>query len=156
MFDVGLFSSGNDVSPTLLARTYKDPHIVRDQNKLVRRLTPLECERLQGFPSRDIREMTKDEYIAWNLQCGNIIADTERGKVFAMRGPGGIRLDKPKELVGSVVNGYKVVSIRNGTTKLQCKMHRIIWIAAKGVVPAGYCIDHINNDKQDRMGMKHL
>lgn len=118
----------------------------------VRRLTPLECERLQGFPSRkeiDIREMTKDEYIAWNLQCGNIIADTERGKVFAMRGPGGIRLDKPKELVGSVVNGYKVVSIRNGTTKLQCKMHRIIWIAAKGVVPAGYCIDHINNDKQD-------
>lgn len=50
VFDVGLFSSGNDVSPTLLARTYKDPHIVQDQKKPVRRLTPLECERLQGFP----------------------------------------------------------------------------------------------------------
>lgn len=122
------------------------------QNMMVRRLTPLECERLQGFPARkeiDIREMTKDEYIAWNLQCGNIVADSESGKVFATRGSGGVRLSKPKELLGSVVNGYKVVNIRNGTTKLQCRIHRIIWISVNGVVPDGYCIDHINNDKQD-------
>ena len=119
---------------------------------IVRRLTPLECERLQGFPSRkeiDIREMTKDEYIAWNLQCGNIAADPESGKVFTTRGPGGVRLSKPKELLGSTVNGYKVVSIRNGATKLQCRIHRIVWISVNGVVPDGYCIDHINSDKQD-------
>lgn len=47
--DVGLFNSLRDASPTLLARTYKDQHITIAQ-KSVRRLTTLECERLQGFP----------------------------------------------------------------------------------------------------------
>lgn len=119
---------------------------------IVRRLTPLECERLQGYPSirkLDVSKMTKDEYIAWNLSVGNIIADTSAGKVFATRGPGGVKLAKPKELTGTNLNGYKVVSIRNGTTKLSCRVHRIIWIAAHGVLPDGYCIDHINNNKQD-------
>ena len=93
--------------------------------------------------------MTKDEYIAWNLQTGNIIAEPSTGKVFATRGPGGVKLGQPKELGGTVINGYKTVSIRNGTTKLQCRVHRIIWISVHGVLPDGYCIDHINNDKQD-------
>ena len=47
--DIGFFTSLCDASPTLLSRTYKDPHITITQ-KSVRRLTPLECERLQGFP----------------------------------------------------------------------------------------------------------
>lgn len=38
-----------DKSPTLKARDYKDPHVVCTHDR-VRRLTPLECERLQGFP----------------------------------------------------------------------------------------------------------
>lgn len=120
--------------------------------KRLRRLTPLECERLQGFPTiRKVRftEMTKDEYIAWNINEGHIVVDTEYGKVFATRGPGGIKLDEPKELIGSVVNGYRVVNIRNGNTKIQCRIHRIVWIAEHGVIPDGYVIDHINNDKQD-------
>lgn len=119
---------------------------------VVRRLTPLECERLQGFPVvRKVRftEMTKDEYIAWNISEGNIIVDTEYGKVFATRGPGGVKLDEPKELTGSILNGYRVVSIRNGETKMQCRVHRIVWITEHGIIPDGYVIDHINNDKQD-------
>jgi len=36
-------------SPTLNARDYKDPKVVAENHK-IRRLTPLECERLQGFP----------------------------------------------------------------------------------------------------------
>ena len=48
--DVGFFNSYQDLSPTLLARTYKDPHLVCNVKNIVRRLTPLECERLQGFP----------------------------------------------------------------------------------------------------------
>lgn len=93
--------------------------------------------------------MTKDEYIAWNLAEKNIIADPEKGIVYATRGPGGILYDEPKELKGTELNGYKVVSIRNGGTKLQCRVHRIIWISQNGIIPEGYCIDHINNDKQD-------
>lgn len=119
---------------------------------VVRRLTPLECERLQGFPSEkkwNVEEMTKDEYIAWNLAEGNIIADPETGKVYGARGPGGVPYKEPKELKGSDVNGYKVVSIRNGATKLQCRVHRIIWISQHGVLPEGYVIDHINNNKAD-------
>lgn len=51
--DVGWLNSDEDISPTLLARTYKDPHLVTYETELeyiVRRLTPLECSRLQGFP----------------------------------------------------------------------------------------------------------
>ena len=39
-----------DVAPPMLSRAYKDPPIVKEMQKTVRRLTPLECERLQGFP----------------------------------------------------------------------------------------------------------
>lgn len=56
--DVGFFQSYEDVAPIALARQYKDPPVVA-QNA-VRRLTPLECERLQGFPDgwTDIGEWT--------------------------------------------------------------------------------------------------
>lgn len=42
----------SEMSPTLMARDYKDPHVVSQCQKQVRRLTPLECERLQGYPDR--------------------------------------------------------------------------------------------------------
>lgn len=54
--DVGLFNIGLDRSSALLRRQYKDPPITYQKKTgslfayLVRRLTPLECERLQGFP----------------------------------------------------------------------------------------------------------
>lgn len=149
----------SEQSSTLARRDYKSATDLiiggghkEDMKTVVRRLTPLECERLQGFPGKkvwDISKMTKDEYIAWNLAEGNIIADTDKGKVYATRGAGGCPYKEPKELSGTELNGYKVVSIRNGATKLQCRVHRIIWIAAHGIIPEGYVIDHINNDKQD-------
>ena len=46
--DVGFFQTYEERAGTLLARQYKDPPII-NQN-VVRRLTPLECERLQGYP----------------------------------------------------------------------------------------------------------
>lgn len=39
----------NEVS-TLVASDYKDPPMVCERNKYIRRLTPMECGRLQGFP----------------------------------------------------------------------------------------------------------
>jgi len=121
-------------------------------NAVVRRLTPKECENLQGYPSiREVRfsEMTKDEYIAWNINEGNIIVDTQNGKVFKTRGQMGTKLDEPKEMTGSNVNGYLCVTISNGNTKMLCRVNRIIWIAAHGIIPEGYVVDHINNNKQD-------
>lgn len=47
--DVGFFNSLQECRTALLARGYKDPHIINVRH-VVRRLTPMECERLQGFP----------------------------------------------------------------------------------------------------------
>lgn len=48
LMDVSFFQTYEERAGTLLARQYKDPPIT-NQN-VVRRLTPLECERLQGYP----------------------------------------------------------------------------------------------------------
>lgn len=37
-------------TPTLMARDYKDPPVINEPEYVVRRLTPTECARLQGFP----------------------------------------------------------------------------------------------------------
>lgn len=120
---------------------------------VVRRLTPLECTRLQGFPERkewDVGKMTKDEFIALNLAEGNLIVNADEGKVFRTRGPGGMPLAEPKEIKGSeLANGYLVATIVNNGVRFQCRLHRIIWISQYGVIPDGYCIDHINNNKKD-------
>ena len=72
--DVGFFNTHEDVSPTLLARMYKDPHLVTFPENairyIVRRLTPLECARLQGFPdwwSNVVHKdsFTEEEYRFW-------------------------------------------------------------------------------------------
>ena len=147
----------NDVSGTVTSGNSSvrgDTDLVVEQNLkfIIRRLTPLECERLQGFPEiikADIENMSKDEFIALNLASGQIIADCKSGKVYTTKGPGGIALAKPKELAGTIVNGYRVVSIRNGAVKKQCRVHRVIWIAQNGVIPEGMVVDHINNDKLD-------
>lgn len=71
--DIGFFNTFKDVSPTMLARMYKDPHLIcyeQEPEYIVRRLTPTECARLQGFPDRwgDIPQkdsLTDDEYSFW-------------------------------------------------------------------------------------------
>ena len=60
---------------TLLARDYKDPTCVefydeKTRNYIVRRLTPTECARLQGFPDKwghlePKTELTDEEYRFW-------------------------------------------------------------------------------------------
>jgi DNA (cytosine-5)-methyltransferase 1 len=52
----------DDISMTLQARNYKDPQCIGTQS-IVRRLTPLECERLQGFPDAwtDIGDWTDEK-----------------------------------------------------------------------------------------------
>ena len=103
--DVGWLNSEEGTNPTLLARMYKDPHLVsywdggqtagtltannaggnqrmpdkenfnaviesRPNRYIVRRLTPTECARLQGFPDKwghpDHKDtFTKEEYEFW-------------------------------------------------------------------------------------------
>lgn len=43
-------SAEEEMANTLVATDYKDPPIVNEPRYIVRRLTPTECARLQGFP----------------------------------------------------------------------------------------------------------
>lgn len=72
--DVGFFNSLENQSPTLLARSYKDPHLVTYPDDkvryIVRRLTPTECARLQGFADwwayiEPKNALTDEEYNFW-------------------------------------------------------------------------------------------
>jgi hypothetical protein len=92
--------------------------------------------------------MTKDEFIAWELAQGNISVDVHSGKVFSHRTGGGNSCE-PRELEGTILNGYRVVSLREKEIKKQCRVHRIVWIAAHGIIPENMTIDHINNNKLD-------
>ncbi|WP_034332771.1 DNA (cytosine-5-)-methyltransferase [Bacillus sp. J37] len=59
-----------EVANTLVATDYKDPPLINEPNCIVRRLTPTECARLQGFPDdwcSDLgtEEPTEDEILFW-------------------------------------------------------------------------------------------
>ena len=63
-------TSSEEVAQTLMARDFKDPQIVNTPYYIVRRLTPTECARLQGFPDWWCRgletpEPTEEEIAFW-------------------------------------------------------------------------------------------
>ena len=71
VMNVGFFSCEKEATPPLLARDWKDPPVVGTEPEyLVRRLTPLECCRLQGYPDfwctgLDSPEPTEAEIDRW-------------------------------------------------------------------------------------------
>lgn len=78
-------------APTLQARDYKDPPVINEvtsvnsQKSTVRRLTPLECERLQGYPDGWTRLCPKDKLdgAAYDFWRGVMITDKQiRGKKY--------------------------------------------------------------------------
>jgi len=77
----GNFSSAfRETTPTLLARDHKDPSIV-SSGYAVRRLTPQECARLQGFPDQWCSDLasenpTEEEIDRWAA----ILKNTKSGK----------------------------------------------------------------------------
>ncbi len=62
-----------DLASTLVATDYKDPPVINDMGEveyIVRRLTPTECARLQGFPDwwcsgLETEELTEDDIAFW-------------------------------------------------------------------------------------------
>lgn len=140
-------SDGNigDNAPVVIER------ILSQMRYIVRRLTPTECERLMGLPQEPairIGQMTNDEYVAFELQQGNIAVDFNTGYVYSMRKHRGIRTE-PHRLKGTDIRGYIHHRIVDGKQRRNCRAHRIVWIAANGIPPEWMVIDHINNDKSD-------
>ena len=95
---VSPYQATGDQAPSLLSRDYKDPPVVKKPQSVVRRLTPMECERLQGFPDgwTDIpwkgKPHAPDGFrhrVCGNSMCVNVmrwvgerIAAVEAGKEF--------------------------------------------------------------------------
>jgi len=63
-------TASEEVAQTIMARDYKDPQIVNNPSYIVRRLTPTECARLQGFPDwwcqgLETPEPTEEDIAFW-------------------------------------------------------------------------------------------
>ena len=65
-------------SPTLMARDYKDPTVVNEPLYSVRRLTPTECARLQGFPDWWCSGLETDEPSEEELSFWREVFETHR------------------------------------------------------------------------------
>lgn len=86
--DVTPHENTNGIAFTLAARDYKGPHVIcapTERKYIVRRLTPTECARLQGFADGwgipDYKEdFTDEEYLFW-LEVRNTYADVNGRKV---------------------------------------------------------------------------
>lgn len=142
----------DEVSLTLSTSNLQTIFDDRSTNVIVRRLTPKECERLQGFPTQvrlKAEEMTSDELIACALANGDITCDLENGKVYGTRGPGGNPLAEKRELGFVHPSGYVHINLSSNGVKKQVRAHRVIYMAANGHIPDGMVVDHINNDKSD-------
>lgn len=66
-----------DQSPTLVATDYKDPPLI-NQGYTVRRLTPTECARLQGFPDWWCSDLGTEEPTAEDIEFWRNVFETHR------------------------------------------------------------------------------
>lgn len=80
-----------EVAPTLMARDYKDPTTVapvpQDVSYTVRRLTPVECARLQGFPDWWCSDLGTENPTAEELAFWTDVFETHRRIVTQAKKP---------------------------------------------------------------------
>jgi len=77
----GFMQVNEDKAPTLAARDYKDPPLINDTDGTlytVRRLTPTECARLQGFPDWWCSNLTTENPTMDDLRTWYEIFETHR------------------------------------------------------------------------------
>ena len=112
----------------------------------VRRLTPLECERLQGLPSVkcwDISKFNYGEFIALSIAENNIIVKSGLGKVF-VNTENGVR-----EVITKNVSGHKLMSIKRADVSFNCLVSHVVWISENGIIPDGYAVSFVNGNSLD-------
>jgi hypothetical protein len=106
----------------------------------IRRLTPMECERLQGFPTRvklDVSAMN-DADIAANLLAGGVIAiDLDDDAVHAHTADGDQVVTTP--FVDAIVDG----------AHHRIRTDRLAYQFAFGVIPDGMVIVHDDHDESN-------
>lgn len=145
-----------DLSPTMRAMNHSGSHanaggqLAVQSEMAVRRLMPVECERLQGFPTVtewDLHNMTRDEVIVAALINGDIMVNPQTGEVFGTRGSGGRLLAEPRRFNEIHPSGYRIANLSANGHKRQVRLHRVVWISQFGVPPDGMIVAHRDNIK---------
>ena len=77
-----------EIASALVATDYKDPPLVNDEDYIVRRLTPTECARLQGFPDWWCANLETKDVGAADIRFWRDVFETHRKLVT--------KKDKPK------------------------------------------------------------
>jgi HNH endonuclease len=87
--------------------------------------------------------VTADGLISAALGAGAWTVDTGTGIVRSTR-------FADRRQVGCLnTKGYVVATLHFGGLRVQAKLHRVVWIAAHGAIPAGLVPDHVNRIKSD-------
>jgi hypothetical protein len=82
--------------------------------------------------------MKFDQAIAEAIRRGVIRVDCESGRIYNA---------SDRELRGESRNGYRVLELALDGTRVRCRWHRVVWIAAHGSVPSDQSVCHRDNDK---------
>jgi len=96
----------------------------------------------EAFLASVTAQSTPDEVCLRALNLDWIKVDPVTGMAWATR-------FGDKQLGCLSARGYVVFTVHVDGVRKQCKMHRLIWLAAKGAIPAGFVPDHLNRIKTD-------
>lgn len=88
--------------------------------------------------------LTPDTLALACLKAGVVFVDAIDGSAYTVRHGA-----CPKRLGGKNIRGYVVCTLHWKGQRKQIKLHRLIWLAVWGAIPAGYMPDHINRIKDD-------
>lgn len=127
----------NDVSGTL---ALNNDQTLFPPTGSIRRLTPIECERLQGFPTRvklDVSAMTEADIAANLLATGVITIDLDDDAIHAHTADGDQVVTTP--FVDALVNG----------AHHRIRTDRLAYQFAFGVIPDGMVIVHDDHDESN-------
>ena len=84
-----------------------------------------------------------DAFFLNEYRRGYYSIEYDTGKIYSLLS------GEPREICGKMASGYINVSTHRYGIKYQIKAHRFVWITARGGIPEGLQINHINGDKAD-------
>lgn len=96
-----------------------------------------------------------DEEVIERIRDGSLVVDTAAAIVSSHGKPLAVieRTHRDGENRGT----YRFVAVNHDGRQKKVALHRLVWMAANGrTVPAGYDVDHVNNQGDDSIGNLRL
>lgn len=90
-----------------------------------------------------------DESALWAVSTGRLLVDFESGRIYSTLVGGGRRRKQPVSVGHADRSGYLRITLGREGREYTLFAHRVVWIAANGLIPHEMFIDHINGVKDD-------